>query len=140
MLRELSDNFTNLSGLELIHRLSSIFFFLGYVVEKPKESGNHLPDFILHKNDLKTVVQVKRNVGTVTSESIWEAVALMMRHNAVKSIVVTTGSFTKSTIELAIYNDVDLWDGKKLINVVHQLNQQIPTDKKDLNSDESNSS
>ena len=36
-------------------------------------------------------------------------------------MIVTNSSFTKSAIELAFSNDVELWDGRKLKNVIEDL-------------------
>jgi len=136
MQKELIYDFSNLSRVEFEDILLEIFSLLGYTVQKTRMLGDQSADFILYKNDLEILLQANRCEGSVTDRAIKEVVASMIFHKAEKSMIVTAGSFTKRAIDLAIYNDVDLWDGKKLLNVVQQLNQQICNEKKNMKVDQ----
>ena len=50
-----------------------------------------------------------------------EIVAAKNYYDADKAMLVTNSSFTKSAVELAFSNDVELWDGRKLKRVIKDL-------------------
>jgi HJR/Mrr/RecB family endonuclease len=71
----------------------------------------------------KTVVQAKKYSGSVTNKAIQEIVASKKHYGAEKAMVVTTGMFTKSAIELAKSNKVELWDKNRLNEIISNINK-----------------
>lgn len=120
-LKILSDP-QNLSGLEFEAFLKQLFEILGYTVMQTKSSGDQGADLVIMLDNIKTAVQAKRYSGKVSNTAIQQVVASKKHYNCDKSMVVTTGKFTKSAIQLAISNDVELWDSEKLSKVISDIN------------------
>jgi HJR/Mrr/RecB family endonuclease/DNA-directed RNA polymerase subunit RPC12/RpoP len=121
-------DFQSLSGYEFEEYLGEVFSILNYDVIQTKLSGDQGADLILIKGGEKIVVQAKKFSGSVSNQAIQQVVASIKYYDADKSMVVTTGTFTKSAMELALSNNVDLWDGKKLQKAVTQINQDNATE------------
>ena len=113
---------SNLSGLEFETFLKQLFEILGYTVIKTKSSGDQGADLILKFNSIKTVVQAKRYSGNVSNKAVQEVAAARKHYKCDNAMVVTTGKFTKSAIQLAISNEVELWDSEKLSRKISQIN------------------
>ena len=79
------------------------------------------------KDSEKTVVQAKKYVGSVSNKAIQEVVAAKNHYKCEYSMVVTTGHFTKSAIQLALSNDVELWDDTKLNKIINKINEKKST-------------
>lgn len=132
---ELPD-YNSLNGHQFETFLYDLFKSLGYTAIQTKLSGDQGADLIVMKNGKKTVIQAKKYSNKVTNKAIQEVVAAKKHYNCEKSMVVITSEFTKSAIELAISNDVEIWDGSKLKQIVENIN----TSSADNNSsDKSNS-
>jgi hypothetical protein len=116
-------DFSNLNGHQFEDYLKEVFSILGYQVLRTKLSGDQGADLIIKKDDEKTVVQAKKYFGSVTNKAIQEVVASKKHYGAEKSMVVTTGTFTKSAIELAKSNKVELWDKNKLNEIITNINK-----------------
>jgi len=114
-------DFTELSGYDFEEYLKDLFELLGYTAIQTSLSGDQGADLILSKDDEKIVVQAKKYDGKVSNKAVQEIAAAKNYYNADKAMVVTNNSFTKSAIELAFSNDVELWDGRKLKNVIEDL-------------------
>ena len=71
-------------------------------------------DVIAYKNNVKYVIQVKFYNNPVGNKAVQEVVGAIGMYKADKGIVVTNSSFTKSAIELAEANNVELIDGDML--------------------------
>ena len=94
--------------------LKEIFINLGYKVELTKASGDQGADLVIIKNEIKTVVQAKFYSNTVGNKAVQEVVGAIKFYNADRGMVITNSTFTKSAIELADANSIELVDGKKL--------------------------
>jgi len=94
---------------------------LGYTVVQTSLSGDQGADLIISKNGEKTVVQAKKYAGKVSNKAIQEIAAAKDHYKAQKAIVITNSSFTKSAIDLALSNNVELWDGLKLKDTIQSL-------------------
>lgn len=117
-------DFEKLSGYEFESYLKNLFTLLGYTVVQTSLSGDQGADLIISKDGEKSVVQTKKYTGNVSNGAVQEIVAAKNHYKAQKAIVVTNSSFTKSAIELALSNDVELWDGLKLNNVIQRLQKK----------------
>ncbi len=136
-IRKIGD-FDKLNGHQFEDYLKELFNILGYQVIRTKGSGDQGADLIIKKDGTKTVVQAKKYSGSVTNKAIQEVVASKKHYSADRGMVVTTGKFTKSAIDLAKSNKVDLWDKKKLKQIVDDINKSSKS-KRSLNSQQSSS-
>lgn len=114
-------DFTELQGYEFEEYLRNLFEGLSYDVVQTPLSSDQGADLIALKNNEKTVIQVKKYNGKVSNKAIQEIVAAKNHYGADKAMVVTNSSFTKSAIDLSLTNNVELWDGSKLQNVIENL-------------------
>ncbi len=115
------EGFEDLNGYDFEEYLQKLLSLLGYTVIQTPLSGDQGADLILSKDGQKIVVQAKKYNGKVPNKAIQEVVAAKNYYNADKAMVVTNSSFTKSAIELALRNDVELWDGLKLRKIINTL-------------------
>jgi len=89
-----------------------------------KVTGDQGADLILSKDGEKIVVQAKKYAGKVSNKAVQEIAAAKKYYNADRAMVVTNSAFTKSAIELAFSNDVELWDGRKLKTIIEDLESE----------------
>lgn len=115
------NDFTELNGYEFEGYLKDLFEYLGYTVLATPLSGDQGADLIISKDNEKTVVQAKKYNSAVTNKAIQEIVAAKYHYKSSKAIVVTNSTFTESAIELALSNNVELWDGRKLTDVINSI-------------------
>lgn len=113
--------FKDLDGHGFEGYIQKIFEFLGYTVIRTPLTGDQGADLIISKEGTKTVIQAKRYEGNVSNKAIQEVVAAKNYYKAEKATVVTNSSFTKGALELALANNVELWDGEKLENIIKNL-------------------
>jgi len=114
-------DFRDLSGYDFEEYLKNLFELLGYTAIQTSLSGDQGADLILSKDDEKIVVQAKKYEGKVSNKAVQEVAAAKNYYEADKAMIVTNSSFTKSAIELAFSNDVELWDGRKLKRIIKEL-------------------
>jgi len=114
-------DFDGLGGYEFEVYLEGLFKALGYTVIRTSLSGDQGADLIVSKDNEKVVVQAKMYNGKVPNKAVQEIVAAKNHYKADKAMVVTTNEFTKSAMQLALSNNVELWDGKKLRSVIKNL-------------------
>jgi len=114
-------DFSELNGAEFEEYLEQFFSFLGYSVIKTPLTGDQGADLIIEKDGEKIVVQAKKYSGKVSNKAVQEIVGARNHYKADKGIVVTNSSFTKSAIELALTNDIELWDGEKIRGIIKEL-------------------
>jgi len=124
-------DFRKLKGSEFEEYLKNLFGLLGYTVIKTSLSRDQGADLIISKDGEKVVVQAKKYEGKVSNKAVQEIVAAKNYYKANKAMVVTNSSFTKSAIDLALANHVELWDGKKLKNVIENLTTKNERKEKD---------
>jgi len=110
----------NLNGHQFESYLKKLFESLGYTAVQTKLSGDQGADLIILKDNIKTVVQAKKYVGSVSNKAVQEVVAARAFYKCEDAMVVTTGVFTKSAIKLAMSNNVELWDKTKLEQVIKE--------------------
>ena len=115
------DDFTQLNGYEFEDYLKKLFEVLGYTAVQTPSTGDQGADLILSKDGEKIVVQAKKYAGKVSNKAVQEIAAAKNYYNADRGMVVTNSAFTKSAIELAFSNDVELWDGRKLKSIIEDL-------------------
>jgi len=100
----------HLDGFEFENLIGNLFKKAGYKVQVTKKSGDQGADIIAEKDGISTAIQTKKYNGTVGNKAVQEIVAAMKFYDCDKSVVITTGTFTKAAIELAERNEVQLID------------------------------
>lgn len=117
-----------MDGIQFEHYLSTLFKSQGYNVKVTKATGDYGADLVLTKESEKIVVQAKRYSKNVGISAIQEISASKSYYNATRAWVVSNSFFTKSAIELAQSNSVELLDRKALIDLVLKVNPNgVPT-------------
>jgi hypothetical protein len=101
--------------------LNNMFKRLGYEILDIPTSEYHGVDFILSKNEEKIVVQVKQFDDKITDFSVHEILTAKEYYKADKARIITNSSFSSNAVDLAVRNNVDLWDGKKLRDIIKIL-------------------
>lgn len=121
------EHIDELSGLEFEQILGVLFRQMGYKTEVTKASGDQGADLIVEKDLEKTVIQAKCYSTAVSNTAIQEVVAAKAHYNCSKAIVITNNYFTKSAIELAQSNGVELWDREDLKRnlVIYQIKKSL---------------
>jgi len=110
-------NLALLDGYQFEEFLAQQFEYGGFKVTLTPKSRDQGADLITENEDgFITVIQAKKYDGIVSNSAIQEIVAAKAYYNADIAMVVTTGYFSKSAIELAEANDVVLMDRDKLVN------------------------
>ena len=103
-----------MSGFEFENYVSSLFENMGFNVSNTKLTQDQGVDIIAKKGNYNYAIQTKCYKGTIGNFAIQEVVAGLKYYNADKAIVITNSTFTKSAIELARSNNVELWDREVL--------------------------
>jgi len=75
---------------------------------------------IISKFGEKVVVQAKRYSKKVNNKAIQEIVAAIKHYGAERGIVITNSEFTRSAIELANSNNIELTDRFKLEKLIRR--------------------
>lgn len=117
---EIEEN-SNLKEDECELDLNNMFKSLGYEILDIPTSEYHGVDFILSKNEEKIVVQVKQFDDKITDFSVHEILTAKEHYKADKARIITNSSFSSNAVDLAVRNNVDLWDGKKLREIIKIL-------------------
>lgn len=99
-----------LDGYDFEIFLSDLYMKMGYEVEPTKLSGDQGADVVVIKFGEKIVFQAKRYGGTVGNKAVQEIVVAISLYKAQKGIVITNNYFTKSAVELAEANNIELID------------------------------
>lgn len=113
-----------MGGVEFETFLKYHFQKLGYVAETTSVTGDYGADLILKKDHEKLIVQAKRYQEKVGIKAIQEVVAAVGHYKADKGYVITNSFFTKSAMNLAASNHIELWDREKLITIMTKENLQ----------------
>ena len=115
------DKIDKMNGFEFEDFIALLFRKLGYKTSITKSSGDQGIDVLAIRNNITLAIQAKCYSGIVGNHAIMEAVAGVKFYNADKCLVVTNSKFSKSAIELAKANGVELWDRKKLIEQIGDI-------------------
>jgi HJR/Mrr/RecB family endonuclease len=117
-------DFENLDGYQFEKYLSQLFRYMGYAVYETPPTGDQGADLVLSKSGQKAVVQAKKYSDKVTNKAIQEVFTAKAHYKADKAMVVTNSFFTDSAIQLALSNDVELWDNTILCKAIKNLTIQ----------------
>jgi restriction endonuclease Mrr len=104
------DDIDVMNGHEFEEFLVILFKALGYNSEKTRGSGDQGVDLLAKKNNRTFGIQAKCYSGKVTNKAIQEIVAGLAHYKLQTGIVVTNNYFTDSAVNLAMSNQIILWD------------------------------
>jgi HJR/Mrr/RecB family endonuclease len=104
------DDVDLMTGTEFEHFVAVLFSKMGYETEVTKVTGDQGIDVIASKNGKKIGIQAKCYSSSVGNSAIQEVVAGKNHYRLDKAIVITNNLFTDSAQQLAISNDIILWD------------------------------
>lgn len=114
------DDVDLMNGAEFETFIGDLFIKMGYSVNITSGSGDQGIDIIATKNGIRIGVQTKCYSNSVSNKAVQEVTAGVKHYNLQKAIVITNNYFTKSAIQLAISNDVVLWDRLILIEKIRE--------------------
>ena len=104
------------TGKEFEMLLIEKFKALGFKAKDTPTVGDYGADIILEDNNqTKYIIQCKRFKSKVNLKAVQEVVAAIAHFNGDIGIVITNNGFLTSAIKLAESNDIELWDGIKLM-------------------------
>lgn len=107
-----------MSGYDFENYMYMVYKNLGYLVEQTPFSGDQGADLIIHTEDGKVAMQVKRYSRNVGNRAIQEVVASKNYYGCTKCAVITNSYFTQHAIDLANCNGVSLIDRDGLMKMV----------------------
>ncbi len=110
-----------MSGYDFEKFVAELFQKMGYKSYATQESNDQGIDVVAKRDDITIAIQAKCYSQPVGNHAIMEAVAGMKYYDADKAMVVTNSTFTRSAIELAKKNNVQLWDRKALIEKIDEI-------------------
>lgn len=96
---------------------------MGYDSYLTPRSGDQGADIIATKDGIKYAVQTKRisRFHLVSNRAVQEVVAAKAFYNCDQAIVVTNSQFSASAKNLALRNNVDLWDRSQLDEYIRRM-------------------
>ena len=113
-----------MKGHDFEEFMVEVYQTLGYKVEQTKKSGDQGIDLIIKKHFKKIGIQLKRYSGSVGNSAVQEAVAGKKFYKLDKVCVLTNRYFTKSAIELAKANKVELLNRQDLKNLLEKAKRK----------------
>lgn len=115
------DDVDLMSGIEFEGFISDMFKRMGYSVNMTPKTGDQGIDLIAVKSGLRIGIQAKCYSNSVSNKAVQEVVAGVNHYSLSKAVVITNNYFTKSAAELAISNNVTLWDRKLIKEKIIEL-------------------
>lgn len=110
-----------LDGFEFERYVANLLKKLGYYdVQVSQASNDYGVDVTATKDNIKYAFQCKRYNSSVGNEAVQEVVAGCGYYGCSKAVVVTNNYFTNNAKELAICNNVELWDRYKLSQLIQE--------------------
>lgn len=110
-----------MSGIEFEDFICELFKRMGYSASKTPGSGDQGIDIIAAKNGMRLGIQTKCYSNTVSNKAVQEVASGIRHYNLSKAVVITNNYFTKSAIELALSNNVILWDREILKEKIKEV-------------------
>jgi len=114
-------NLSSLDGYEFEEYVGKIFRAMGYKVTITNKSNDQGADLIVEDWREKIAVQTKNYNKPVSNSAVQEVVASKAYYSTDRAMVVTSNTFTDSALKLAGANNVVLWDGTKIKQIIREL-------------------
>jgi hypothetical protein len=106
--------------------MKRFFEHLGYRVTMMKASHDWGVDMIIERGWEKIVIQLKQWKDNVGFDAIREVHTAIKHYKATRAMVICTNKFTKNALELAHENNVDCWDGTRLLQELYKHQFFLP--------------
>lgn len=120
-----NEDFDNMNGHKFENFCASILQKNGFSnVGLTKESGDQGLDIIAYKDGVKYGIQCKCYSQDIGNKAVQEAFSGAKFYDCHVPVVLTNRCFTSSAKELALKNNVLLWDRKKLLEFVSNSHKQ----------------
>lgn len=126
-----------MSGTQFESFLLAHFEKLGYKGNTTQASNDFGADLVLKKEGICIVIQAKRHKGKIGISAVQEVTGAIHYYKATKGIVVTNSFFTPAAVKLADASQIELWDRKKLSEIMKankKENIQVVTESKQENT------
>lgn len=121
-IKQIYEMYNNaVTGEDFEEVLKNIYEAMNYKVTTTPKTGDQGADLILERNNIKTVLQAKYYSSPVGNSAVQEVVGAIKYYEADLGIVVTNSTFTKSAMELARSNNIDMVDGAALKSMIKKL-------------------
>lgn len=111
-----------MTGEEFEEFLLAHFIKLGYKGNTTSKTNDYGADLILKKDGEVIVVQAKRWTNKVGIEAVQQIIGAKGYYKATKCMVICNNYYTPNAINLAESSNVELWDRKKLLDVMSNAN------------------
>ncbi len=111
-----------MTGEEFELFLKTHFENLGCTVTTTKTSNDYGADLILDYKGRTVAVQAKRYNSTIGVKAVQEVIGSMAYYETDTGLVVTNSNYSRNAEELAIANDVILWDRDVLVRMMNREN------------------
>lgn len=120
---ELELNSNNIKdGYDFEEYVAKLYKNLGYTTsEVTQKSGDQGADVVATKDGKTYVIQAKFYSNPVGNSAVQEVLGAIGMYKADKGIVITNSTFTKSAIELANANNIELVDGDEIERYKKQI-------------------
>lgn len=114
-------NFDDMDGVEFEQFIEQLLLKNGYdEVNRTQASHDQGIDLIAYKDGIKFGIQCKCYSSDIGNSAVQEAFAGKKYYKCNVAIVITNRYFTKSASELALANEVILWDRDRLLNLIRK--------------------
>lgn len=111
-----------MTGEEFELFLKAHFENLGCIASTTKASNDYGADLILRYKGRTIAVQAKRYHSTIGVKAVQEVIGSMAYYGTDVGLVVTNSYYSKNAVELALANDIILWDREVLIRMMNGEN------------------
>ena len=119
------DNIDNLDGISFEHYTGKLLRKNGFKnVRVTKGSGDFGADVICGYGDATYVVQCKNYRSNVGPKAVQEIYTAKKYYHATNAAVLTNSYFTASAIKLAKTTNVELWDRRKLAELITMTEEE----------------
>ncbi len=119
-----STKIDELSCLEIVRYLRSLFEKYGYETELTKDSNEFSSYLIIKKGPQKYIIQTKRKENKIGVKAIHEILWEVRNYEANGAIIITNQYFTSSAKKLANTKDIQLVDRDELITMLKTSNKK----------------
>ena len=115
------DAIDQMTGRKFEEFLAKLFKQLGYQVRLTPATADYGADLVITKGDIKTVVQAKRQQGSVGIKAVQEVTGAIGYYQANLGLVITNSKFTEPAKNLAAKTDIELFDRDDLKNLIKKV-------------------
>ena len=112
------ENINDMQESEFLSYLKELFAYIDYKVETLPEKDMGA-DLIISHRSRKTAVQVRRSMDDIGSNAIKKAAAAKSHYECDRVMVITNANFTEIAKEHALGLNVELIDGKELVEMIN---------------------